>query len=742
MTEQLSPFRIKRGRRIFDSYSAINSFSFALVTGNTVTLYALALGASGTAIGFLSAFMYLSFFAIPLGKLALKRSTLVKTFANSWMLRNSSLVPLLAMPWLAATAGPRTALTVLLACVFFFNFFRGIGLIANNPVIGILAPGKDRGEYIVRLSLINNGTALLATVGLAVLLRIDSGIQTYNLVVLVGIITGILASLLLYRLPEPQRDRPIPGKTTGTFRANLAKSFADPNFRRFLSAYLVVGLGIGMARPFIIVFCKEVYGQSDSIVTVFTICSSLGALVMGLVMRLVIDRLGAKPMFVIFTAISLASLVPALVAPGIGSASFAVVFLALLSAATNMGFAGQENAAQTYFFGMVPKESILDLSMLYYFILGGTGALGSIIGGAILDALGGAGLSPLASFRIFFLFALALVGAGLRIQRKLMDLGSYPVKDTLAVLFSPRDMRALTLLRRLDSNEDPEEETGILAELGEVGSSVSAESLLDRLSSPRFAVRYEALQSVASLDTLSVRIRDALLSELEHGVFSTAALAARILGEFRISQAVPLLTKSLTSPDYRLSGEAMLALARLGETRAQFAISDIMLETDNPFLMVRAVQAMETFGTTASIPILVDFLRNEQLPDHVADETILALSTLMAVPKKFFYAYESYVRDRSRAGEILGDLLEEYFSRHKKENPEIIDLLSSFMKDQNMDSEFVRWLMQFGRGKMGVYSALLVGIAVDSGLNRQDSFRFFLCFWAASVFVNPVMIEK
>jgi len=114
----------------------------------------------------------------------------------------------------------------------------------------------------------------------------------------------------------------------------------------------------------------------------------------------------------------------------------------------------------------------------------------------------------------------------------------------------------------------------------------------------------------------------------------------------------------------------------------------------------------------------------------------------MAVPKKFFYAYESYVRDRSRAGEILGDLLEEYFSRHKKENPEIIDLLSSFMKDQNMDSEFVRWLMQFGRGKMGVYSALLVGIAVDSGLNRQDSFRFFLCFWAASVFVNPVMIEK
>ncbi|HOT63410.1 MAG TPA: MFS transporter, partial [Treponemataceae bacterium] len=100
MAEQLSPFKIKRGRRVFDSYSAINSFSFALVTGNTVTLYALALGASSTVVGLLSAFMFLSFYAIPLGKLGLRRWSLVRTFANNWMVRNWSLVPLLAIPYL------------------------------------------------------------------------------------------------------------------------------------------------------------------------------------------------------------------------------------------------------------------------------------------------------------------------------------------------------------------------------------------------------------------------------------------------------------------------------------------------------------------------------------------------------------------------------------------------------------------------------------------------------------------
>ena len=102
MSEQLSAFRIKQGRRIFDSFSGINSFSFALVTGNTITLYAMLLGANSTVIGLLGAFMFLSFFSIPLGRYGLKRWGLVKTFAHNWMLRNLSLIPLLFIPFLYA----------------------------------------------------------------------------------------------------------------------------------------------------------------------------------------------------------------------------------------------------------------------------------------------------------------------------------------------------------------------------------------------------------------------------------------------------------------------------------------------------------------------------------------------------------------------------------------------------------------------------------------------------------------
>lgn len=762
MSEQLSPFRIKRGRRVFDSYSAINSFSFALVTGNTITLYALALGASSTVVGLLGAFMYLSFFAIPLGKAALRRGTLVKAFADNWMYRNWALIPVLAIPFLSSAGYASLALVILLACVFLFNLFRGIGLIANNPVIGSLAPGRDRGAYIVRLSLINNSTALLATVLLALVLKASSGVGTYTLAILAGILSGIVASCLLYRLPDIGRGEAVAGKDcagkntagkvavarAGIFDdlAGLSRRVADaakePNFRRFVWSYLAIGLGIGMARPFIIVFCKSVYGQSDSIVTVFTVCSSLGALLMGAVMRLTIDRLGAKPMYVIFAAMSLLSLVPALVAPGIASGIFAFAFLCALSAFTNMGFAGQESAAQTYFFAMVPKDAILDLSMVYYFIIGGTGAVGAIAGGAFLDLLSAVGLSPLARFRVFFAVALIAIAVGIRIQKGLLELGSYPVRETLAVLFSPRDMRALTLLRRLDANEDPDEETGIIAELGAVASPVSAESLLERLSSPRFAVRYEALQSVASLEKLSGKIRDALLVELETGEYSTAALSARLLGTFGVHQAIAPLRSAVSSADYRLAGEAMLALARIGDERSQFLVGDALSSTGNPFVLVRGVQAMEVYGTSSSIPILLDLLRNEALPAHVADETILALSALMGVPRRFYYAYESYVRDRKRAASILHDTLDEFFSRKKCEDPLLRAIIGDFIRDPQADERFTRWVLEGRKGRTGVNSALLMGVALDAGLKSQESFRFFLCFWAAALFLDSALIEK
>lgn len=742
MSEQLSAFRIKKARRIFDSFSGINSFSFALVTGNTITLYAMLLGANSTVIGLLGAFMSLSFFSIPLGKYGLKRWGLVKTFAHNWTLRNFSLLPLLLIPFFYVRGDLDISLVLMLLSVFLFNFFRGIGLISNNPVIGILSTGKNRGEYIVWLSLINNATALVATLFLAVLLWHGSGVEIYNIAMIVGIVTGTIASLLLYWLPDSGMKSFESTEKPLSLFSTLKVAFANHNLRTFLFSYLVLGLGIGMARPFIIVFCKEVYGQSDGVLTLFTLCSVLGALLMGLVLRLVIDRLGAKPMYIIFSAIVPVSLFFAFAAPAIGAPVASLIFLSLLSAVVNVGFAGQESAAQTYFFATVPRNQLVDMSMLYFFILGGTGVVGAVFGGAFLDFLYAVGFSPVVAYRIFFLVCIVLTGLGIVIQRRLQDLGSYHVRDSLAVLFSPRDMRALTLLRKLDTTRDPERETRLIAAIGTVGSAISVEKLLDHLSSPRFVVRYEALQSVARLERLSPRVTETLLFELENREFSTAALAARLLGQFRVSHAGSLLRLALKSPDYRLVAEAMLALARIGDERAQFLVGQVLVSSNNPFILIHGVRAMEIWHNTSAVPILLDLLRNDYLPAHIADETILTLSELMGVPRRFFYRYEEYIRERDKMNVFIYEEIDEMFSRRKRKDHDFQKIILDFLNDQFADEPFVRWVLDFSRGKTGIFSALLVSVALDADLNRQESFRFFLCFWAVTVFGNPKLIEK
>lgn len=187
MSGEYQSFTLKRARRVYDQYNVINSLSFALVTGNTITLYALLLGARSTTVGLLSACMHFSFFALPLGKLVCRRFGVIKTFAYTWIARNTSLLPMLAIPHLYAQDYTALALYVLIFSVALFNFFRGMGMIANNPVITMLAPGKHRSSYIVRISLANNSAILIATLLLSGALSVNASLTTYHFATALGI---------------------------------------------------------------------------------------------------------------------------------------------------------------------------------------------------------------------------------------------------------------------------------------------------------------------------------------------------------------------------------------------------------------------------------------------------------------------------------------------------------------------------------------------------------------------------
>jgi len=142
-------------------------------------------------------------------------------------------------------------------------------------------------------------------------------------------------------------------------------------------------------------------------------------------------------------------------------------------------------------------------------------------------------------------------------------MGAKSVTQSLAVLFSPRELRAFDLLTRLDQSESALEEVQILQKISKSESLLTQSELVGYLNSPRFEVRSEALHALESIPVLDTETIGALIREVKNNAYTTAYVAARILGKQRAKVAVPVLIESIDGPDYMLQSMAMVRLREL-----------------------------------------------------------------------------------------------------------------------------------------------------------------------------------
>ena len=652
----LSPSKLKAARSSFYAFNALNSFSFVLLSGSFLTLFALRLGASNGLVGLLNAFAYATYFFIPLGKRLVRRHRIVDVFGWGWIYRNVAMLPLLAAPLAAGRGMPGLAFGLITIGVALFNIFRGAALIGNNPVLAFLAEGRDRGAFVVNVQIVNNLASMGTSLIVALALGKDAHTVLYLAFIAAGILVGLAGSAMLLRTPEPEAYRP---KSVGSLMDVIREAVKEKPFRTFFEVLIIVSFAAGMARSFLPVYAKSVYAQGDDLVMAYSLVASLGAVAMGLLTRLLVDRLGAKPLYFIFTAIAALSLVPALVSPRFGSAIGAMVFLAAFNFATSFGLAGEDNAGQTYYFGLVPRERNLDLSMVYFLAYGLGGALGSFAGGYALEILEARGLAPADSYRIFFAAVFAFFAWALIRMGRLVRLGSASVRESLEVMFSLRDLRVFDLLQRLDRSIHPTEEMRLIHEIGNSGSPRSQRELLAYLASPRFEVRVEALLAIENLTALDSHVLRALAADVQRNPFTTAYLSARILGKMGGPEFVPVLRAALPAEDYMLQGAAMVALARLGDLGSRVDIEEILVRTSIPRVRIQAAYALEILANRESVPALVSCLRREDPPAYVSDELVLAVADILGLLALFYPMYVAFLADEEEGRALLLDAFAE-----------------------------------------------------------------------------------
>ena len=654
MANLLSAQKLAKARKTFNIYNFLNSFSFVFVSGSIITLFALKLGAQNSIIGLLNALAYVTFFMLPLGKRLVKRSSIIKVFGWGWVVRYIALVPILFAPLFASKGHMGLAILMLILGTAGFHIARGIALIGNNPVLGLLSTGggdkprSDQGRYLVTISVVNSVAAILANIVLAFLLGQEASLWTYTIAIGLGIITGLISCAILFKTPEPEA---FSSKEEQSLWDVTKEALVQPEFRAFIFTFMLLSFLSGMGRAFLPVYAKEVFAQGDDAIMVYSIVASLGSITMGLITRLVVDRLGSKPLFIIYSAIGFVSFLPIALIPDsatlMGAPSVIALFLSIVHFLSSFGFAGEENAAQVYYFGLVPKEKMLDLAVIYNLAYGIGGSLGSFLGGGILEIFSNIGLSNAGAFRLYY----AAISIGLVVviysMRNLPHMGAKSVTQSISILLSPKELRAFDLLTRLDQSASAHEEVRIIQKLSKSESNLTQKELVEYLYSPRFEVRSEALLALESIPELDHETIAALIREVKANVYTTAYVAARILGKQRSSIAIPALIESLDGPDYMLQSMAMVALARLEAFEAIEKIERLIQSTNNPRVRISGAYALELFGRINSIPTLISCLKAEDRPANVSDELVLSISGILGIDKEFYLLYSEFIDDNS-----------------------------------------------------------------------------------------------
>ena len=453
----LSPYRLSKAREVYNNFNIFNAVSWNLLVGIIITLFALRLGATPTYIGLLGASFYISLFFLPLGKIFARRFSIIGIFSFAWIMRSLVMVFALAAPFFDYAGHRKTALVLIMLGIFLFQFFRGIGMIGNNPVLSELAAGPDRGSYMTKIQIINSAIGMFGSFVIAMVLGTEPPVFVFSILLTLGVITGVISGYVIKKVPEPPYEKDSRAMNLfGIFK----EAIAQDHLRHFMFILFLVVLVSGVTRTFVVVYAREVFGHSDGLISLYSVFGGMGYLLAGMIVKFLVDRIGAKPLFLVCVITGLVSVIPVIFLPhsAVDNMTGAILFLVFLFFMLNFGFLGSEGIAQTYFLALIPAEKILDMGILYFFIFGAAGAGGSFLSGLLIDFFLFIGISPFLSFKILFAVMLVLAVIALAMQNKMKSLDSLPLKDVLEIIVSFRDLRAISLLDKLNRAQDSHEE--------------------------------------------------------------------------------------------------------------------------------------------------------------------------------------------------------------------------------------------------------------------------------------------
>jgi Na+/melibiose symporter-like transporter len=428
---------IHTGQKLVRRFATLNGISVALLMDSMLILYAIRNGLGDAAVATLVSFIHLTMPLMLVGKALIVRIGAARTWGMGWLLRNVSALIMILAPFVPADAPQYYRTAIILIGGFGFAAFRAIGLVGNSPVIGEITTDGDRGRFLSGNWVRATTTQLVALIGVILILRGAPETWVFQAVIGFAATLGIYVGVVLSRVPEteiPRRSAQIP------IREVVRRVWHIRRMRKLLFAWAAGFAAYTLIIPFAVIALKNGYSLSDHQALMFTLVTLTGGLTASVVNGVIADRVGPRPLFIIYVIVlGLIALFWSFAPDSFLVIPTLVVFF--LGGFSKFGILAVTNH---YFLDAAESADRVGSAMLLRVVSGATaGLIGAVLGGGILGWLSAAGFSGVEMYRIFFRVAaaafLVLIPAVVRIDR----LEEWPLSRAVLLLLQPWKIIAL-----------------------------------------------------------------------------------------------------------------------------------------------------------------------------------------------------------------------------------------------------------------------------------------------------------
>ncbi|MCP4179273.1 MAG: MFS transporter [bacterium] len=688
-------------RKKLISFSFINGISSSCISINIISLFLIQAGFSTVLVTITTAFVNVATIGVLFSKLLISKYGAAKAMSISWFLKGSAAVLLALSPFAINYLHKDLLVVLLLLITFLFYIFRAFGNPAMQPLFADLTNESNRGKF-TSVTFLNYNLAMFVTlISFYFISKFVQGFKTFQIILLTGAIGNIICSIILIKVNESSYSEESSKKFNLLFIAKMLNR--DTKIRNF---FIARGLAVTLGSLIIsvsIIALKKIYNISDSTALMYILIELIGCISIAYISKMISEFTGPKPLMIIYATGNIIISLLWVMAPK----SLAPIYFAIIFFLGGICSTGLIISTFHYFLLLVPQKKSVGYSLLFSIVTGFfAGIIGIVLGGGLIKLLTSLDLSSIMVFKIFYLVMLILSIPVILLMTTLKRGNSWKVSKVFNLLFSPKDIRTLYSVNKMEKYGSLNDELHSVMELGYAKSDLSENALLYYLKSPYLLVRVKALRGLGNYDLTNMSHKQ-LIKELEQGEYSSGYLAAYIIASNKIYEAIPQLRKTIDSNDYFLKAYSAIALAKLDDEESFDKIKRILVETEIPILLLGCSLAL-IIHNDEDLPVVIFYkLMRVKCPIIIKHELLYYVSRSLNVDDEYYRFIRIYQENIEEAIYWLIDLLKnkslhynvlEYYYHNKISKSSVLKYfgkkfnrtnikLDSFLEAINMTTE-------------------------------------------------------